>query len=222
MFGRIPRHGTKAHPRPAQRLQTRAARRQPYPIPLQGHRPRTIELSLPRRRAPKHICTPRVLAGCSSGFRYQRIAARRSAVLTRWQQAQTKSHLAISARTESIARICALPIENSFLPRTWSKSIAQGGKTCLQSMHGLLFSSERKDVNHLSRSAARLLLPALLVSEAWFVLLCARAAAGLAVRHSRRYSARVFMTSALPPRALAVSFTGIAGAQGSCTQFISP
>ena len=56
---------------------------------------------------------------------YERARARkRSRVLIRWQLAHTTSHLAISASTRSARRFHAMAIENSLVPRTWSKSRA--------------------------------------------------------------------------------------------------
>src|ERR1035437_4593947 len=65
----------------------------------------------------------------------------RALVRTRWQFAHTSSHLAISAI--KAARFPS-PIQPTFLifsPRTWSKSMASGGKYPPQSVQGPAFSS---------------------------------------------------------------------------------
>lgn len=70
------------------------------------------------------------------------IRKRRSCVRVRWQLAQTKSHLAISASTFSVLPIFPPADTLNFLSSRWSKSITHGGYLTPQSAHGPSFASE--------------------------------------------------------------------------------
>ena len=77
------------------------------------------------------------------GCREPSLESSRIRVRWRWQLAQTISHFAASSTSCLCPRRAASLTLNSFSPRTWSNSIAHGGKKPLQSAHGTAFHSLR-------------------------------------------------------------------------------